>query len=77
MFQNETKPRKTKKCPSLVNIFQRCTLGQRQFLATETPLKMIKNAFFHREHSSSSLNFCANILVMKENGLIRKLRLIS
>ena len=42
----------------------------RQLLASESPLKMMKNAFYF---NSKTLG----ILVMKQNGLIRKIRLFS
>ena len=51
--------------------------GVRQFLATESPLKMTKNAFlFHLFvlfSLSRYLNFCLDFLVMYKKGLIRKI----
>ena len=41
----------------------------RQILATESPLKMMKNAFYFTSK--------AIFLVMYQNGLIEKIRLIS
>ena len=52
----------------------------RQFLATESPLKMMKNAFYFTLKKlfsfSKYLSFCLDFLVMCKNGLIRKVRLI-
>ena len=46
-----------------------------QFLAIESPLKMMKNAFYFTLKTlfvslSRNLNFCLKILVMYKNGLI-------
>ena len=52
----------------------------RQFLATESPLKMMKNAFYFtskRFSFSRYLTFCLDFFVMHQNGLIIKIRLIS
>ena len=52
----------------------------RQFLATESPLKMIQNAFISSSKLflfSKHLNFCLEFLAMPKKGLIRKIRLIS
>ena len=52
----------------------------RQFLATKSPLKMMKNAFYSPSKLfsvSRYLNFCLEFLVIWKNGLIRKTRLIS
>ena len=60
----------------MVGAFSR--LGQ--FLANESPIKMLKNAFyftFKVISFSRYLNFCLDFLVMYKNGLIRKIRLIS
>ena len=55
--------------------------GLRQFLAAESPLKMMKNAFYFTLISlfvlKRYLNFCFDFLFMEKNGLIRKIRLIS
>ena len=54
--------------------------GLRQNLATESPLKMMKNAFHFTLKSLFVLKifkFCLDFLVMWKNGLIRKIRLIS
>ena len=53
--------------------------GLRQFLATESPLKMMKNNFISPQKLfsfSRYLNICLDVLVMNKNGLIRKMRLI-
>ena len=52
----------------------------RHFLATNSPLKLIKNAFYFTLKTfffSRFLNFCLDFLIMQKNGLIRKIRLIS
>ena len=51
--------------------------GLRPFLVTESPLKMIKNAFQKLFSFSRYLIFSLDFLVMYRNGLIRKIRLIS
>ena len=55
--------------------------GPRQFLSTKSPLKIIKNGFFisHQKLSffSRYLSFCFDFLVMHQNDLIKKIRLIS
>ena len=51
----------------------------RQFLATESPLKMTKNAFYFTSKAlsfSRYLSFCLDFLVMNQNDLIKKIRLI-
>ena len=51
-----------------------------QFLATENPLKMIKNAFYLTLKALfvlKILNSYLDFLVKYKNGLIRKIRLIS
>ena len=53
--------------------------GLRQFLTTENPLKMMKNAFISPQKlfsSSRYLSFCLDFLVMYQNVLIKKIRLI-
>ena len=45
--------------------------GLKHFLATKSPLKMMKNALFS---FSRYLNFCLKFLVIKKNGLIRKIK---
>ena len=55
-------------------------LGLRQFLATERPLEMMKNAFYLPQKLfsfSRYLSFCLYFLVMYRNSLIKKIRLIS
>ena len=50
--------------------------GLRQFLTTEGPLEIMKNAFyFTLKAFSLYFNFCLDFLVMQKNGLIRKIRL--
>ena len=54
--------------------------GQRQLLATESPLKMMKNAFYFTSKALfvlKILSFCLDFLVMYQNGLIKEIRLIS
>ena len=53
--------------------------GLRQFLASESPLKLIKNAFYFTSKFIFvlKLSFCLDFLVMYRNGLIKKIRLIS
>ena len=49
-------------------------------MATESPLKMMKNAFHFTSKALSVLNnfsFYLDFLVMYLNGLIKKIRLIS
>ena len=49
----------------------------RQFLATESPLKMMKNAFYFTLKAFFVLKtFKFLFLVMEKNGLIRKIKLI-
>ena len=52
-------------------LFKGALSNLRQLFATEIPLKMMKNAFYF-----ISKAFFVDFLVMKKNGLIRKLRLI-
>ena len=52
----------------------------RQFLATESPLKMMRNAFYSPQKLFSFeryLSFCFDLFIMYRNNLIRKIRLIS
>ena len=54
--------------------------SQRQFLAIESHLKMIKSLFVSPLKLfllSGYLNCSLDVLVMQENGLIRKIKLIS
>ena len=54
--------------------------GLKHFLATESPLKMMKNAFYSPLKLfpfSRYLSFCLDFLIMYRNGLIKKIRLIS
>ena len=60
--------------------FKDALSGLRQFLATESPLKMMKNAFYLTSKflfSLRYLSFCLDFFVMYRNGLIKKIRLIS
>ena len=62
-----------------VSIVRGALSGLKQFLATESPLKMMKNAFyftFQLFSFSRYLSFYLDFLVMYKNGLIRKIRLI-
>ena len=55
-------------------------MSLRQFLTSERPLKMMKNAFYFMLKVFLFLrywHFCPDFLVMQENGLTRKLRLIQ
>ena len=52
----------------------------RHFLATESPFKMIKNAFYFTSKALLVLKIfklCLDFLVMYQNDLIKKIRLIS
>ena len=54
--------------------------GLRQFLATENPLRIIKNAFYFTLKAVSIINtfkFCSEFFDDVRNRLIRKLKLIS
>ena len=57
--------------------------GMRKFLATETNLKMMNNAFYFTSKAlfalmlSRCLSFWLEFLVMQQNGLIRKIMFIS
>ena len=64
----------------LNTLFKGALSGLRRFLATESPLKMIKNTFYFTSKALSFaryLSFCLDFLVMYRNGLIEKIRLIS
>ena len=47
--------------------------GLRQFLGTENPLKMMKNAFYFT--LVNLFSFCVKILVMQKNPLLGKVLL--
>ena len=53
--------------------------GLRQFLASESPLKMMKSAFYFTLKALFVFNisFCLDFLVMYQSGLIKKIRSIS
>ena len=64
---------------NLDNVLKNAPSGLRRFLATEIPLKMMKNAFispYKLFSFSKYLNVCLDSFVMLKNGLIRKIRLI-
>ena len=52
-------------------------LSLTQFLAAESPLKMMTNAFYFAFSFSRYLNFCLDFFVIQKNGLIRNISLIS
>ena len=54
-------------------------LGLRQFLITENPLKMMRNAFYFvfLFKFLEIFTFCRDFLVVQKNGLMGKLWLIS
>ena len=65
---------------SITAIFKVALSGLRQFLTTESPLKMMKSAFYFTSKALSVLKifkFLSSYLVMYQNGLIKKIRLIS
>ena len=65
---------------SITAIFKIALSGLRQFLTTESPLKMMKSAFYFTSKALSVLKifkFLSSYLVMYQNGLIKKIRLIS
>ena len=71
---------KSKNEKLILKCFKGALSGLRQYLATESPLKMMKNAFFPPQKLFSSLrylSFCHDFLVMYQNGLIKKIGLIS
>ena len=60
--------------------FKGALSGLRQFLATENTLKMMKNVFYYTSKDFFVLKifkFCVDFLIMYQNGLIRKVGLIS
>ena len=74
-----TTPRRHKKMYLATFWFKGALSGLRQFLATESPLKMMKNAFISPWKLfpfSRYLSFCLDFLVMYQNGLIKKITLI-
>ena len=65
---------------NIVTIIKGAVSGLKPFLATESSLKMMKNSFISTQmlfSFSRYLCFCLDILVMYQNGLIKKIRLIS
>ena len=64
----------------LTGPFKGALSGLRQFLATESPLKWWRMLFISSQKFvsfTSYLSFFLGFLVMYQNGLIRKIRLIS
>ena len=61
--------------------FKGALSGLRQFMATESPLKMMKSLSFISSEKlfsfSRYLNSCHDFLVVLKNGLIRNIRLVS
>ena len=63
---------------SKIVYFKGTLSGRRQFLATESSLKMMKNVFyFNLKVLFVNISIFVLTLVMLKNGLIRKIRLIS
>ena len=64
----------------LVSCFKGAPLGLRQFLGTESPLKMMKNAFYFTSKALFVLKifeFLSELFGHVSNGFIKKIRLIS
>ena len=64
----------------MLSIFKSPLLGVRKFLAAESPLKLMKNAFYITLKALFVLKifkFCRDFLVIRESDLVRKLNLIS
>ena len=64
----------------LLNDVKAALSGLIQYLATESPLKMMTNAFYFTLKTLfvlKTFRFCLDFLVMYKNGLVRKIRLIS
>ena len=60
--------------------FKGALLCLRQCLATESPLTMMKDVFYFTSKAPFVLkifSFCLEFLVMYQNGLMKKIRLIS
>ena len=63
---------------SKIVYFKGTLSGRRQFLATESSLKMMKNVFYlNLKVLFVNISIFVLTLVMLKNGLIRKVRLIS
>ena len=63
-----------------VEHFKGALSGLRQFLATESPLKLMKKILFHLKKLfsfSRYLSFCHEFLVIHKSGMIRKKKVIS
>ena len=65
---------------SLPKWFKCALKGLRKILASESPLKMMKDAFYFTLKLlafTKCLNFCLECFVIRKNGLIRRITLIS
>ena len=61
-------------------LFKGALSDLRDFLATESPLKLMKSAFYFASKAfplSRYLSFCLDFFVLYQNGLVKKIRLIS
>ena len=66
-------------CKNGLKLFKGALLGLRQFLATESPLKMTKNYLYFTSKALFVLKIfkcCLDFLAMYRNGLSKKIRLI-
>ena len=64
----------------ITHIFKGALSGLRQFLAAKSLLKMMKNAFYFTSKALfvfQIFKFFLDFLIMQQNGLIRRIRLIS
>ena len=65
----------------VISIFKGALSGLSQFLAIESPLKMMKDAFYFTSKALFVLKifkfWCLDFLVKSQNGLFRKIILIS
>ena len=62
------------------NVFKGALSGVRQFLATGSPLKLVKMLFISPQKLflfSRCSNFCFDFFIMQKNGLIKKITLNS
>ena len=62
------------------NVFKGALSGLRQFLATGSPLKLVKMLFISPQKLflfSRCSNFCFDFFIMQKNGLIKKITLNS
>ena len=77
LYESAQDPQRVK---FMQTIFKGVLLSLRPFLATESPLKIIKKLFISPQTDfsfSRYLSFCLDFLVMQQNGLIRKIGLMS